>query len=127
MLNLFQHPVWRPPYGGAWALKQVQGDGSREGAALSGSSFPRKRESSQAFEPGTGAAGAPAAAGMTGEGRRHLRCVEPKTKWRPASLPASTVPGSLVLPKGETAFPREVPAEALRPRSVPQVPSQDYC
>jgi hypothetical protein len=34
--------------------------------------------------------------------------------------PLSLVP--LVLPEGETAFPREVPAEALRPRSVPQVP-----
>ena len=46
-----------------------------------------------------------------------------KTKWRPASLPASTVPRSVgPARKGETAFPREVPAEALRPRSVPQVP-----
>ena len=35
--------------------------------------------------------------------------------------------GPLILPEGETAFPREVPAEALRPRSVPQVPSQEYC
>ena len=35
--------------------------------------------------------------------------------------------GPLVLPEGETAFPREVPAEALRPRSVPQVPSQNHC
>ena len=34
--------------------------------------------------------------------------------------PLSLVPS--VLPEGETAFPREVPAEALRPRSVPQVP-----
>ena len=43
-------------------------------------------------------------------------------------LPASTVPGSVGLAReGETAFPREVPAEALRPRSVPQVPSQDHC
>lgn len=51
----------------------------------------------------------------------------PKTKWRPASLPASTVPRSVGLAReGETAFPREVPAEALRPRSVPQVPSQEY-
>ncbi len=39
--------------------------------------------------------------------------------------PLSLVP--LVLPEGETAFPREVPAEASRPRSVPQVPSQDHC
>jgi hypothetical protein len=29
----------------------------------------------------------------------------------------------LILPEGEAAFPREVPAEASRPRSVPQVPS----
>ena len=39
--------------------------------------------------------------------------------------PLSLVP--LILPEGETAFPREVPAEASRPRSVPQVPSQGYC
>ncbi len=52
----------------------------------------------------------------------------PKTKWRPALLPASTVPRSVgPAREGETAFPREVPAEALRPRSVPQVPSQEYC
>jgi hypothetical protein len=50
----------------------------------------------------------------------------PKTKWRPALLPASTVPRSVGLAReGETAFPREVPAEALRPRSVPQVSSPD--
>jgi hypothetical protein len=37
-------------------------------------------------------------------------------------LPASTVPRSVGLAReGETAFPREVPAEASRPRSVPQV------
>ena len=52
----------------------------------------------------------------------------PKTKWRPAFLPASTVPRSIGFAReGEAAFPREVPAEALRPRSVPQVPSQDHC
>ncbi len=38
-------------------------------------------------------------------------------------LPASTVPGSVGFAReGEAAFPREVPAEASRPRSVPQVP-----
>jgi hypothetical protein len=60
--------------------------------------------------------------------RRTHAMTAPKTKWRPASLPASTVPRSVSLAReGETAFPREVPAEALRPRSVPQVPSQEYC
>ena len=29
--------------------------------------------------------------------------------------------------EGRACFPREVPAEALRPRSVPQVPSRDHC
>lgn len=66
---------------------------------------------------------------MTGKGsgtRPAAPC--PKTKWRPALLPASTVPRSVGFAReGEAAFPREVPAEALRPRSVPQVPSQEYC
>jgi hypothetical protein len=35
--------------------------------------------------------------------------------------------GPFVRPEGPIYFPREVPAEALRPRSVPQVPSQEYC
>jgi hypothetical protein len=35
--------------------------------------------------------------------------------------------GPFVSPESEARFPREVPAEALRPRSVPQVPSQEYC
>jgi hypothetical protein len=65
--------------------------------------------------------------GRTPPGRR-IAAPYAKTKWRPALLPASTVPRSVGRAReGETAFPREVPAEALRPRSVPQVPSQEYC
>ena len=65
--------------------------------------------------------------GKAGKGTRSS-LDRPQTKWRPALLPASTVPRSVgPAREGETAFPREVPAEALRPRSVPQVPSQEYC
>jgi hypothetical protein len=71
-------------------------------------SAPRAPGRGQGTGKGTGRPSAPKR-----NGGRH--CCRP---------PLSLVP--LVLPEGETAVPREVPAEALRPRSVPQVPSQEY-
>ncbi len=68
----------------------------------------------------------PACAGMTGRRIGPPRQAPKRNGGRHRCRPPLSL-GPLILPEGETAFPREVPAEALRPRSVPQVPSQEYC
>ena len=96
--------------GRAWPLTRHPG-GSRDLRTRSLSGSPR----GPGFRRDDGSGPAFTATGTPPKRNGGRHCCRP---------PLSLVP--LVLPEGETAFPREVPAEALRPRSVPQVPSQDH-